>query len=52
MKIAGQAAGRTDHHVFVTGSAIVFLIVMAYVFVLDFPAGLLQTYVDLPWPLR
>lgn len=35
-----------------TACAIGFLIAMAWVFVLDFPSGLLQSYVELPWPLR
>jgi TctA family transporter len=35
-----------------TGSAMAFLIVMSYVFVLDFPGGLLQELVEMPWPFR
>jgi len=35
-----------------TASAMAFLVAMSYVFVLDFPGGLLQSYFDLPWPLR
>lgn len=35
-----------------TASAMLFLIAMSYVFVLDFPGGLLQELVELPWPLR
>ncbi|MGE0628200.1 MAG: tripartite tricarboxylate transporter permease [Hyphomicrobiaceae bacterium] len=29
-----------------------FMILVGYLLTLDFPAGLLQQYVDLPWPLR
>lgn len=35
-----------------TGSAMAFLIAMSYVFVLDFPGGLLQQLVEMPWPFR
>jgi hypothetical protein len=35
-----------------TGSAVLFLAAMSYVFVLDFPRGLLQELVEMPWPLR
>jgi TctA family transporter len=35
-----------------TSAAMAFLIVMAYVFTLDFPGGLLQDYVEMPWPFR
>ena len=33
-------------------SAVLFLAAMSYVFVLDFPRGVLQELVDMPWPLR
>jgi putative tricarboxylic transport membrane protein len=35
-----------------TASAMLFLIGMAYIFVLDFPGGLLQDLVEMPWPFR
>jgi hypothetical protein len=35
-----------------TGAAAAFLLVLADALVLDFPQGLLQDSVDLPWPLR
>ena len=35
-----------------TASAVAFLAAMSYVFVLDFPRGLLQELVEMPWPLR
>jgi hypothetical protein len=35
-----------------TASAIGFLAAMSYVFVLDFPRGVLQELVEMPWPLR
>jgi TctA family transporter len=35
-----------------TASAVLFLAAMSYVFVLDFPRGLLQELVEMPWPLR
>jgi putative tricarboxylic transport membrane protein len=35
-----------------TASAVLFLAAMSYIFVLDFPRGLLQELVEMPWPLR
>jgi hypothetical protein len=35
-----------------TGAALVFLAAMSRVFVLDFPRGLLQELVEMPWPFR
>ena len=35
-----------------TGSAVLFLAAMSYIFVLDFPRGVLQELVEMPWPLR
>lgn len=35
-----------------TGGALTVLLLLAYALVLDFPAGLLQHYANLPWPLR
>jgi putative tricarboxylic transport membrane protein len=38
--------------VVLTGAAASFLLVLADALVLDFPPGLLQDNVDLPWPIR
>jgi prolipoprotein diacylglyceryltransferase len=35
-----------------TALAVLFLAVMSYVFVLDFPRGYLQEAVEMPWPFR
>jgi putative tricarboxylic transport membrane protein len=35
-----------------TASAVAFLAAMSYIFVLDFPRGVLQERVEMPWPLR
>jgi hypothetical protein len=35
-----------------TASAVAFLAAMSYIFVLDFPRGLLQELVEMPWPFR
>jgi hypothetical protein len=35
-----------------TVAAAVFILGLAYMLSLDFPAGLLQSVVDLPWPIR
>jgi TctA family transporter len=35
-----------------TASAVLFLAAMSYIFVLDFPRGLLQELVEMPWPLN
>ncbi len=35
-----------------TASAVLFLAAMSYIFVLDFPRGLLQERVEMPWPLN
>jgi putative tricarboxylic transport membrane protein len=35
-----------------TASAVLFLAGMSYIFVLDFPRGLLQDLLEMPWPLR
>lgn len=37
---------------FLTACAIGFMVALAHTMTLDFPAGLLQAYVDLPWPIR
>ncbi|MGH8732594.1 MAG: tripartite tricarboxylate transporter permease, partial [Burkholderiales bacterium] len=46
---ARSPAGR---NVILTASAVVFLAAMSHIFVLDFPRGLLQELVEMPWPLR
>jgi putative tricarboxylic transport membrane protein len=38
--------------VLLTGCGISLMLVLGYMLVLDFPSGLLQDYVELPWPLR
>ena len=35
-----------------TASAVGFLALMSHLLVLDFPAGLLQDAVDMPWPFN
>jgi hypothetical protein len=35
-----------------SASAMLFLAAMSYIFVMDFPGGVLQAYVDMPWPFR
>jgi hypothetical protein len=35
-----------------SASAMLFLVAMSYIFVMDFPGGVLQAYVDMPWPFR
>jgi hypothetical protein len=35
-----------------TAAASAFILGLAYMLSLDFPAGLLQRAVDLPWPIR
>lgn len=37
---------------FLTACAVGFMVTLAHTMTLDFPAGLLQAYVDLPWPIR
>lgn len=47
-----KARAPVARNLLLTASAVGFLVVMAHVFTLDFPGGLLQSYVELPWPLR
>jgi putative tricarboxylic transport membrane protein len=47
-----KARASLGRNVILTASAVLFLVAMSYVFVLDFPGGLLQSMVDLPWPIR
>jgi TctA family transporter len=47
-----EARAPLARNALLTGSAVAFLAAMSYIFVLDFPRGLLQQVVDLPWPLR
>lgn len=35
-----------------TASAVLFLALMSHIFTLDFPGGVLQAYVEMPWPFR
>ena len=35
-----------------SASAMLFLVAMSYIFVMDFPGGVLQAYTDMPWPFR
>jgi TctA family transporter len=46
---ARASAGRSA---VLAASAVLFLAAMSHVFVLDFPRGLLQDAVELPWPIR
>jgi hypothetical protein len=45
---AGESSGRT---LILTGAGLAFICFMAWVLNRDFPPGLLQAYVTLPWPL-
>ena len=47
-----EARAPAARNALLTASAVVFLAAMSYIFVLDFPRGLLQQAVELPWPLR
>jgi TctA family transporter len=47
-----KARAPAARNALLTGSAVLFLAAMSYIFVLDFPRGLLQELVDMPWPLR
>jgi hypothetical protein len=35
-----------------SGAAVAIILTLAYFLHRDFPPGVLQAYVDLPWPLR
>lgn len=47
-----EARASAGRNALLTASAVLFLAAMSYIFVLDFPRGLLQELVDMPWPLR
>jgi hypothetical protein len=47
-----NARAPIGRNLLLTSAAMAFLIVMAYVFTLDFPGGVLQAYVEMPWPFR
>jgi TctA family transporter len=46
-----EARAPAWRNALLTASAVLFLAAMSYIFVLDFPRGLLQQLVDMPWPL-
>ena len=47
-----EARAPIARNALLTASAVLFLTAMSHVFVLDFPRGLLQELVEMPWPLR
>ena len=47
-----EARAPIARNAVLTASAVLFLAAMSYLFVLDFPRGLLQELVEMPWPLR
>ncbi len=47
-----KAEASLQRNAVLTGSAFAFLVVMSYLFVMDFPGGLLQELVEMPWPFR
>ena len=47
-----KARAPAARNALLTASAVAFLAAMSYLFVLDFPRGLLQELVEMPWPLR
>jgi TctA family transporter len=47
-----EARAPIARNAVLTASAVVFLAAMSHLFVLDFPRGLLQELVEMPWPLR
>jgi putative tricarboxylic transport membrane protein len=47
-----KARASVIRNALLTASAVLFLAAMSYIFVLDFPRGLLQELVEMPWPLR
>ncbi len=47
-----EARAPLARNALLTASAVLFLAAMSYIFVLDFPRGLLQELVEMPWPLR
>ena len=49
--LAVEARATARRVAILTLSAVGFLVAMAWLFVLDFPRGLLQEWVRMPWPL-
>ncbi|MND05354.1 hypothetical protein D3C83_260910 [compost metagenome] len=47
-----EARAPLGRNALLTASAVAFLAAMSHVFVLDFPRGLLQELVEMPWPFR
>lgn len=47
-----KARAPVARNALLTASAVLFLAAMSYIFVLDFPRGLLQDLVEMPWPLN
>ncbi len=47
-----KAHAPAARNTLLTASAVLFLAAMSYIFVLDFPSGLLQDLVEMPWPFR
>jgi len=47
-----EARAPAWRNALLTASAVLFLAAMSHVFVLDFPRGLLQQVVEMPWPFR
>lgn len=47
-----EARAPAWRNALLTASAVLFLAGMSHVFVLDFPRGLLQQVVEMPWPFR
>jgi len=45
-----KARAPVARNALLTASAVAFLAAMSYIFVLDFPRGLLQDLVEMPWP--
>jgi len=47
-----EARAPAWRNALLTASAVLFLAAMSHIFVLDFPRGLLQQVVEMPWPFR
>jgi hypothetical protein len=47
-----EARAGLARNALLTACAVAFLAAMSHLFVLDFPRGLLQEMVEMPWPLR
>ncbi len=47
-----KARAPLGRNLALSAAAVLFLVAMSYIFVMDFPGGLLQAYVDMPWPFR